>query len=75
LRILLLTPTLRVFGEVTAGNGEICVAINEPGGVRVGKVCGFNRAISQEGVGTNSGKAWIHNNSGSTLTVTGFFEP
>jgi|GEM_PF-4894481 hypothetical protein len=62
-----------VFAEVTSGNGEICVAINEPGGVRVGKRCGFNRAQSQEGIGTNQGKAWVHNNSSSTLTVFGLF--
>lgn len=71
------TTTLRVFGEqIGSGEGaEICVAINEPGGVRVGKRCGFERAISQEGVGTNNGKAWIHNNSSkATITVTGFFE-
>jgi hypothetical protein len=63
-----------VLGEVTVGNAEICVAINEPGGVRVGKRCGFNRAQSQEGIGTTEGKAWIHNNSSkATVTVFGVF--
>jgi hypothetical protein len=65
------TTINRVFGEVTAGNAEICVAIHESSGVLLGKKCGKNKAESQEGVGASSAKAWIHNNSG-TATVTVF---
>jgi hypothetical protein len=65
------TTVTTVYGEVTSGSAEICVAVHESSGVLLGKKCGVNRAQSQEGVGSSSAKAWIHNNS-STATVTVF---
>jgi hypothetical protein len=68
-------PVTTVFAEVTSGSGEICAAVVEKSGVRVGRRCAVNRVNSQEGVGGSEAKAQIQNVSKSTLTVFGSYIP
>jgi hypothetical protein len=64
-------PVTQIAAEVTSGNAEICVRLNEGNGVTVFKKCGFDFASTEAGGVT--GFPEITDPSGASITVFGVF--
>jgi hypothetical protein len=64
-------PVTQIVAEVTSGNAEICVRLNEGDGVFVYKSCGKNYAAT-EAYGV-TGYPEITDPSGASIIVTGIY--
>jgi hypothetical protein len=64
-------PVTQIDAEVTSGNAEICVRLNEGNGVTVFKKCGHDFAATEAGGVT--GFPEITDPSGASITVFGIF--